>query len=95
MLLDSFFYPNRKLPKFRYDLIRPAGVPLKTFGGLSSGPDPLIELHQRLSKKLFHLKSHILSSKDIVDIMNMIGCCVVAGNIRRSAEIAFGDQSDT
>jgi len=45
MLLDSFFYPNRKLPKFRYDLIRPAGVPLKTFGGLSSGPAPLIELH--------------------------------------------------
>lgn len=26
--------------------------------------------------------------------MNMIGCCVVAGNIRRSAEIAFGDQND-
>jgi len=24
----------------------------------------------------------------------MIGCCVVAGNIRRSAEIAFGDMND-
>lgn len=27
----------------------------------------------------------------VVDVMNMIGCCVVAGNVRRSAEIALGD----
>ena len=45
MLLDSFFLPNWSLPKFWYDLIREAGVPLKTFGGLSSGPGPLKELH--------------------------------------------------
>ena len=27
----------------------------------------------------------------IVDIMNLIGKCVVAGNVRRTAEIVFGD----
>jgi ribonucleoside-triphosphate reductase (thioredoxin) len=48
ILLDSFFIPNSMIPKFSYSLIRAAGVPLKTFGGLSSGPDPLIELHEGL-----------------------------------------------
>jgi hypothetical protein len=33
--------------------------------------------------------------RDIVDIMNFIGKCVVAGNIRRSAEIAMGEYNDT
>ena len=32
--------------------------------------------------------------RDIVDIMNFIGKCVVAGNIRRSAEIALGEHND-
>lgn len=31
----------------------------------------------------------------IVDIFNSIGCCVVAGNIRRSSEIALGNARDT
>ena len=38
--------------------------------------------------------SNVLTSVDIVDIMNMIGKCVVAGNVRRTAEIAFGDPDD-
>ena len=33
--------------------------------------------------------------RDIVDLMNIIGKCVVMGNIRRTAEIAFGDADDT
>jgi ribonucleoside-triphosphate reductase len=35
--------------------------------------------------------SNMLSVTDIVDVMNMIGKCVVSGNVRRTAEIAFGD----
>jgi len=31
-----------------------------------------------------------LTETDIVDIMNMIGVCVVSGNVRRSAQIVFG-----
>ena len=33
--------------------------------------------------------------RDIVDLMNIIGKCVVMGNIRRTAEIAFGEADDT
>lgn len=32
-----------------------------------------------------------LSVTCIVDVMNLIGRCIVAGNVRRTAEIAFGD----
>jgi len=35
-----------------------------------------------------------LGTKEIVDVMNLIGKCVIAGNIRRSAEIAFGEFDD-
>jgi ribonucleoside-triphosphate reductase (thioredoxin) len=36
----------------------------------------------------------IIESRDIVDLMNIIGKCVVAGNIRRVAEIALGEAND-
>ena len=36
----------------------------------------------------------LITSLDIVDLMNYIGKCVVAGNVRRSAEIALGDVDD-
>jgi len=36
-----------------------------------------------------------VSSRDIVDLMNVIGKCVISGNIRRVAEIAFGAPSDS
>jgi ribonucleoside-triphosphate reductase (thioredoxin) len=35
-----------------------------------------------------------LTSRDIVDMMNFIGKCVIAGNIRRVAEIAIGGAYD-
>lgn len=35
-----------------------------------------------------------LTSRDIVDIMNLIGKCVISGNIRRVAEIALGEAKD-
>lgn len=37
-----------KFPIFDYSLIRPIGVPIKTFGGTSSGSLPLEKLHHRL-----------------------------------------------
>jgi adenosylcobalamin-dependent ribonucleoside-triphosphate reductase len=35
-----------------------------------------------------------ITASAIVDVCNLIGRCVVAGNVRRSAEIAFGDPKD-
>lgn len=81
-------------PSFDYSEIRPYGSPIKGFGGVASGPGPLIELHERLYELIGRRRGQYLSSRDIVDIMNMIGACVVAGNVRRTAEIAFGQPDD-
>ncbi|MEH0157016.1 hypothetical protein V6R21_23045 [Limibacter armeniacum] len=95
MLLDTYLHPNRVAVEFDYSKIRKAGEPIKGFGGVSSGAEPLKKLHNQIIEKFDGRPedSHI-STTDIVDIMNMIGCCVVAGNVRRSAEIVFGDPND-
>lgn len=46
--IDSPKYGKNKFPKFDYTQIRPKGLPIKGFGGTSSGPDPLIQLHKRV-----------------------------------------------
>lgn len=79
---------------FDYDRIRKAGEPIKTFGGESSGPGPLMELHKTLDIILTEKRNEMLDGQTIVDIMNLIGKCVVSGNVRRSAEIVFGEMLD-
>jgi ribonucleoside-triphosphate reductase len=55
----------------------------------------LIELHTLLREMLNNCIGNRLTSRDIVDLMNMIGKCVIAGNIRRVAEIALGESNDS
>lgn len=81
--------------EFDYSQIRPAGTIIKGFGGKASGPNILIELHDLLRAHLEKRIGQTLGSVDIVDLMNYIGRCVVAGNVRRTAEIAFGEPDDT
>lgn len=92
-LLNSYFIGSR-LPNFDYNQIRKAGEKLKGFGGISAGPKPLRVLHQALVKILDSYVDKYVDSALIVDIMNLIGRCVVSGNIRRSAEVALGDFHD-
>jgi ribonucleoside-triphosphate reductase len=92
ILLDSYFKGNPEV-EFDYSLIRKEGEPIKTFGGISSGPQPLIDLHQKLREILNKEIDEPISITTIVDIMNLIGKCVVSGNVRRSAEIVFGDSN--
>ena len=80
--------------EFDYTNIRPAGAPILSFGGVASGPAPLAKLHLQIRTLLTTRIGGRLSSTDIVDICNMIGECVIAGNVRRSAEIALGSISD-
>ena len=82
------------LPEFDYSLIRPAGAPIMGFGGTASGPAPLQKMLEDITALLEEAVHTGVSSSTIVDAMNMIGRCVVAGNVRRSAEIAFGDPDD-
>jgi len=90
LLLDSYFYGTTPV-QFDYSLIRPAGAPIKGFGGKSSGPASLQELHEAVRTLLGRGVGEPISVTTIVDIMNLIGRCVVSGNVRRTAEIAFGD----
>lgn len=93
-LLESYFFKNRKRVEFDYTLIRPAGEPISSFGGVAAGPSPLISLHEDIRFLFAGRKGEHITSRDIADLMNMIGKCVVAGNVRRSAEIALGDLED-
>ena len=97
VLLKSFLgVKGEKQPtvEFDYSAIRPEGMPLKTFGGVSSGPRPLRELHETIRSLLSKRVGSVLDSTTIVDLFNLIGKCVVSGNVRRSAEIAFGEADD-
>lgn len=93
VLLDAFFL-GKPLPIFDYSHIRPYGAAIKGFGGVASGPEPLQTLHTSITALLTQRVGHKLTSVDIVDIMNMIGVCVVAGNVRRSATISLGSWND-
>ena len=96
-LLKAYFGVNGEKMndiEFDYSAIRPEGEPLKTFGGVSSGPRPLRELHESIRGVLNGRIGQRMDSRVIVDLFNLIGKCVVSGNVRRSAEIAFGDPDD-
>jgi ribonucleoside-diphosphate reductase alpha chain len=126
-----------------YERVRPAGTPIKGFGGTASGYAPLKKLHDRIRAFFrcyyagfyvhFFLAENVVdperlraavhvmidelhadgaldddptdlkrttqtttydATRLVADIMNSIGCCVVAGNVRRSAEIALGRAGD-
>jgi len=93
ILLDGFFFGD-KVPKFDYSSIRAAGEPIHGFGGTSSGSGPLRELHDNLVELFSPKVGESISSVDIVDTENLIGRCVVAGNVRRSAALAMGKYND-
>jgi adenosylcobalamin-dependent ribonucleoside-triphosphate reductase len=95
LMLTGYLVPGKKIPEFDFSAIRRAGSPIRGFGGTSAGPKPLRKLHSQLQHLLRDRHGDMLSSTDIVDVMNMIGKCVVAANVRSSAEIALGDADDT
>ena len=93
LLLLFFFKKDSNYPVFNYSKIRPKGELISTFGGLSSGSEPLQQLHERIINQ-FKGCERFITITDIVNVMNFIGCCVIAGNVRRSSEIALGDFND-
>jgi adenosylcobalamin-dependent ribonucleoside-triphosphate reductase len=94
LLVNSFLRQNQPIQEFNYDLIRPLGAPIKGFGGVASGPAPLIDLHTRIRNVIGSRAGEVLDSRAIVDIVNLIGTCVVSGNVRRSATLALGTPED-
>ena len=98
-------YGKTKFPTFDYSQIRKVGEVISGFGGLASGSDPLEKLHNRVESYLESFCLGHLVTKDgkqkeynhtrlVADVFNAIGACVVAGNVRRSAQISMGDVED-
>jgi adenosylcobalamin-dependent ribonucleoside-triphosphate reductase len=78
-----------------YSQVRPRGRRLESFGGQASGPVPLRHMLEGLDELYRSCEGRAADSRLLVDTMNIIGRCVVAGGIRRSAQIAIGDPDDT
>jgi hypothetical protein len=93
-LINSYLKPEQSAVEFNYDEIRPYGTPIKTFGGTASGPEPLVKLHNHIRKLFTGRAGEKLTRRDLADIGNMIGVCVVSGNVRRSAELLIGRIDD-
>lgn len=74
--------------------IRSKGALIKGFGGTASGPEDLCWGISEINKILNARANKKLRPIDCLDIMNIIGFVVVAGNVRRSAQIAIGDYDD-
>jgi len=92
-VLNAFFETGKS---FSYStiLIRGAGEKIEGFGGKASGPAILVEGIEKICKVFKDREGKKLRSLDVLDICNIIGSVVVAGNVRRSAEIALGDPDD-
>jgi ribonucleoside-triphosphate reductase (thioredoxin) len=93
-LINSFLKPDQPIWEFNYEQIRPYGSPIATFGGTASGPEPLFKLHGAIRNLFIGRKGEQLTRKDLADIGNLIGVCVVSGNVRRSAELLIGRIDD-
>jgi len=95
-LLQSYVDPDVLCPiNPDYSLVRPKGARIRGFGGTASGPEALVRLTMRLRTLLDAYKGKYVDSRVIVDIANSIGECVVAGGVRRTAEIMFAEADDS
>ena len=83
-----------EIPTWDVSKVRPAGAPLKTFGGRASGPAPLVDLFNFTIKTFKDAQNRKLSSIECHDVMCKIGEVVVVGGVRRSAMISLSNLSD-
>lgn len=93
LLINSYFRKGH-IWLFDYSVIRPQGELIKGFGGIASGPEPLKQLHDNIRKVMDAEIGKSITKRLITDIMNFIGCCVVAGNLRRTALMAIDKDLD-
>ena len=83
-----------QIPRWDMSKIRPAGAPLKTFGGRASGPEPLEALFNFTVTTFQNSQGRKLSSIECHDIVCKIAEIVVVGGVRRSALISLSNLSD-
>jgi ribonucleoside-diphosphate reductase alpha chain len=83
-----------QVPRWDVSKVRPAGAPLKTFGGRASGPGPLEDLFKFTVATFKRAAGRRLSTLEAHDIVCKIAEIVVVGGVRRSALISLSDLSD-
>ena len=83
-----------QIPRWDLSKVRPAGAPLKTFGGRASGPEPLESLFNFTVNTFKGAYGRKLSSLEAHDIVCKIAEIVVVGGVRRSALISLSNLSD-
>jgi ribonucleoside-triphosphate reductase len=83
-----------QIPSIDVSKLRPAGARLKTMGGRSSGPQPLINLFDFTIAKFKLAAGRNLKPIECHDIMCKIGEVVVVGGVRRSAMISLSNIND-
>lgn len=93
-LKAAFLSDNAATFTYSTKMIRGKGAPIKGFGGTASGPEDLCQGIERIGAVLERRRGKKIRPVDALDIMNIIGAVVVAGNVRRSAQIAIGDADD-
>lgn len=74
--------------------IRPRGTEIKGFGGVASGSAPLVDMLTKVNGILNSRVDDYVTPTEWGDVIQNIGCCVVAGNVRRTALILVGDRHD-
>ena len=89
-----FLLAAGQIPKWNLSRIRPAGAPLKTFGGRASGPEPLEDLFHFSVEIFRNAAGRKLTSLEAHDICCKIAEVVVVGGVRRSALISLSNLSD-
>jgi ribonucleoside-triphosphate reductase len=96
VLKAAFLSERKENGSFTYSTqaVRGKGTPIKGFGGVASGPEDLCWGIDQISKILMRRRGKKIRPIDALDIMNIIGHIIVAGNVRRSAQIAIGDPDD-
>ena len=89
-VLEAYFETGKS---FTYSTVclRGAGEPIKGFGGISSGPIPLVGYVETVNQILQVRWGKHVRPIDAADLMTAIGHMVVSGNVRRSAIIILGD----
>ena len=83
-----------QIPSWDLSKLRPAGARLKTFGGRSSGPDPLDDLFNFTVNVFKQSAGRQLKPIECHDLLCKIGSVVVVGGVRRSALISLSDLND-
>jgi ribonucleoside-triphosphate reductase (thioredoxin) len=91
--LISLLYAG-KVPRLDFGRVRPAGAPLRTFGGRASGPAPLMDLCNFSIEVFKNARGRKLTTLEAHDLVCKVAEIVVVGGVRRSALISLSDLDD-